>query len=165
MFSYGLKCFAVGNREIRMQCAYANLRVQNYAFLLIRPSFSLFFCFPLLNKKQQTHANVVCCLCCGGPTRTGDLQVMSLASYQLLHSAIIILKSDAKLRLLCETSKFLSVKSVINLHRCRYMLYVYSKNEGYSRRLWSKGRILAGTIVLMSSPRDSRWRIVVLLMA
>ena len=28
--------------------------------------------------------------CCGGPTRTGDLQVMSLASYQLLHSAIIL---------------------------------------------------------------------------
>ena len=26
--------------------------------------------------------------CCGGPTRTDDLQVMSLASYQLLHSAI-----------------------------------------------------------------------------
>ena len=28
--------------------------------------------------------------CCGGPTRTGDLQVMSLASYQLLHSAMLI---------------------------------------------------------------------------
>ena len=26
---------------------------------------------------------------CGGPTRTGDLQVMSLASYQLLHPAIL----------------------------------------------------------------------------
>lgn len=26
--------------------------------------------------------------CCGGRTRTCDLQVMSLASYQLLHSAI-----------------------------------------------------------------------------
>ena len=25
---------------------------------------------------------------CGGPTRTDDLQVMSLASYQLLHSAM-----------------------------------------------------------------------------
>ena len=27
--------------------------------------------------------------CCGGRTRTCDLQVMSLASYQLLHSAIL----------------------------------------------------------------------------
>ena len=27
-------------------------------------------------------------VCCGGPTRTNDLQVMSLASYQLLHSAL-----------------------------------------------------------------------------
>ena len=29
-------------------------------------------------------------LCCGGSTRTNDLQVMSLASYQLLHSAMLI---------------------------------------------------------------------------
>ena len=28
---------------------------------------------------------------CGGRTRTCDLQVMSLASYQLLHSAIFLL--------------------------------------------------------------------------
>ena len=27
--------------------------------------------------------------CCGGRTRTCDLQVMSLASYQLLHTAIL----------------------------------------------------------------------------
>ena len=27
---------------------------------------------------------------CGGSTRTNDLQVMSLASYQLLHSAMLI---------------------------------------------------------------------------
>ena len=30
--------------------------------------------------------------CCGDTTRTCDLQVMSLASYQLLHSAVYILK-------------------------------------------------------------------------
>ncbi len=29
------------------------------------------------------------CCSCGGRTRTCDLQVMSLASYQLLHSAIL----------------------------------------------------------------------------
>ncbi len=28
-------------------------------------------------------------LCCGGRIRTCDLQVMSLASYQLLHSAML----------------------------------------------------------------------------
>ena len=31
------------------------------------------------------------CLSCGGRTRTCDLQVMSLASYQLLHSAMYFL--------------------------------------------------------------------------
>ena len=31
---------------------------------------------------------------CGGRTRTCDLQVMSLASYQLLHSAILTTHSD-----------------------------------------------------------------------
>ena len=31
-------------------------------------------------------------LSCGGKTRTCDLQVMSLASYQLLHSAILTIK-------------------------------------------------------------------------
>ncbi len=41
---------------------------------------------------------------CGGPTRTNDLQVMSLASYQLLHSAMLPVKqayhsfATAKLR-------------------------------------------------------------------
>ena len=29
--------------------------------------------------------------CCGGRTRTCDLQVMSLASYQLLHSAMFLI--------------------------------------------------------------------------
>ena len=35
-------------------------------------------------------------LCCGGRTRTCDLQVMSLASYQLLHSAMLFLFSECK---------------------------------------------------------------------
>ena len=41
------------------------------------------------NKKAQSA--FLCKLrffSCGGPTRTDDLQVMSLASYQLLHSAM-----------------------------------------------------------------------------
>ncbi len=33
---------------------------------------------------------------CGGRTRTCDLQVMSLASYQLLHSAMLFLLSGCK---------------------------------------------------------------------
>ena len=40
-------------------------------------------------KGCVIHLTQPFCGCsCGGPTRTGDLQVMSLASYQLLHSAI-----------------------------------------------------------------------------
>ena len=46
-------------------------------------------------KKQGAYAfgHTLLCVSCGGPTRTGDLQVMSLASYQLLHSAMYI-KND-----------------------------------------------------------------------
>lgn len=33
---------------------------------------------------------------CGGRTRTCDLQVMSLASYQLLHSAVLFLNCECK---------------------------------------------------------------------
>ncbi len=37
------------------------------------------------NKK----ATLIGCCSCGGRIRTCDLQVMSLASYQLLHSAML----------------------------------------------------------------------------
>ena len=45
-------------------------------------------------KWHKQKKDVMYCLhyvfrCCGGRTRTCDLQVMSLASYQLLHSAIL----------------------------------------------------------------------------
>ncbi len=52
--------------------------------------------FPLTQKKmcRLTHLS----LGCGGRTRTCDLQVMSLASYQLLHPAIyaLILLNECK---------------------------------------------------------------------
>ena len=51
---------------------------------------------------------------CGGRTRTCDLQVMSLASYQLLHSAIFIvlfLFAGAKVLLFCDTTKIFVVLS------------------------------------------------------
>ena len=41
--------------------------------------------------KQRTSEHCSC----GGRTRTCDLQVMSLASYQLLHSAILTIKSNS----------------------------------------------------------------------
>ena len=52
-------------------------------------------------------------LSCGGSTRTSDLQVMSLASYQLLHSAMLFERfrqailsfAGAKVRLFCRTAK------------------------------------------------------------
>ena len=50
-------------------------------------------------------------LSCGGRIRTCDLQVMSLASYQLLHSAMLILglflKSAAKVLTFFEIRKYL----------------------------------------------------------
>ena len=47
---------------------------------------------------------------CGGRTRTCDLQVMSLASYQLLHSAMyyraLFLNAGAKVLLFCDMTKY-----------------------------------------------------------
>ena len=48
---------------------------------------------------------------CGGRTRTCDLQVMSLASYQLLHSAMFNSFScfaSAKVLLISDMAKYLS---------------------------------------------------------
>ena len=39
-------------------------------------------------KKRNLLFNKLRFISCGGSTRTNDLQVMSLASYQLLHAAI-----------------------------------------------------------------------------
>ena len=49
-------------------------------------------------KKSKTR-NCLRLFSCGGPTRTNDLQVMSLASYQLLHSAILNLLGNLVSRL------------------------------------------------------------------
>ncbi len=47
------------------------------------------------SRNHRCHSNKKAvrldCLSCGGRTRTCDLQVMSLASYQLLHSAMYFL--------------------------------------------------------------------------
>ena len=52
----------------------------------------------LKHKTQLTFLKLIAfVLSCGGPTRTNDLQVMSLASYQLLHSAMCFLISSAKI--------------------------------------------------------------------
>ena len=49
---------------------------------------------------------------CGGPTRTGHLQVMSLASYQPLHSAMFVFAS-AKVRQKFGSSKHFREKMLI----------------------------------------------------
>ena len=53
-------------------------------------------------------------MCCGGRTRTCDLQVMSLASYQLLHSAIChstrFRIASAKVQLFSDMTKYLRGK-------------------------------------------------------
>ena len=43
----------------------------------------------MCSKKKKVVAHGIRLNSCGGKTRTCDLQVMSLASYQLLHSAIL----------------------------------------------------------------------------
>ena len=69
-----------------------------------------------INNQLRLH-------CCGGRTRTCDLQVMSLASYQLLHSAMLFLicgcKGTAKFsniqiipQLFCENGRFLPKNTI-----------------------------------------------------
>ena len=66
-----------------------------------------------MNEKQVTRLSNsrLPCFSCGGPTRTGDLQVMSLASYQLLHSAMFLFSfAGAKVRISAQFSKCLEEK-------------------------------------------------------
>ena len=74
-----------------------------------------------MNKEARTDWFALPCfitslfpLSCGGRIRTCDLQVMSLASYQLLHSAIFFLAA-AKVRLFFELRKYLCYFFVILL--------------------------------------------------
>ncbi len=60
---------------------------------------------------------------CGGPTRTGDLQVMSLASYQLLHPAMCVLNEIHKQKSLCFS--FASTKVVLFFYLAKVLLYFY----------------------------------------
>ena len=47
-------------------------------------------------------------LCCGGRIRTCDLQVMSLASYQLLHSAMFFSLRVQRYYILSEYANFIA---------------------------------------------------------
>ena len=49
-------------------------------------------------------------LSCGGPTRTGDLQVMSLASYQLLHPAMLCTALVSQMR--CKGKDFFPITQI-----------------------------------------------------
>ena len=64
-------------------------------------------CLGLKRKNDITRYLRTCyvVMSCGGRTRTCDLQVMSLASYQLLHSAMLII--CAFLDCECKGMKFL----------------------------------------------------------
>ena len=51
-----------------------------------------FLCGCIYEKRPKSLGYLLFGRCsCGGRTRTCDLQVMSLASYQLLHSAIFLI--------------------------------------------------------------------------
>ncbi len=68
-------------------------------------AFKIIFHLPLQTKKT-TYTSVRCfSLSCGGRTRTCDLQVMSLASYQLLHSAMYFCFAGAKVGVFFELTK------------------------------------------------------------
>ena len=74
-----------------------------HMFVCCFPSFVVFFKpIPLLSvqlhKKTATRlkTSLLRHLSCGGRIRTCDLQVMSLASYQLLHSAMLFLICECK---------------------------------------------------------------------
>ena len=85
----------------------------------------------LKHKTQLTFLKLIAfVLSCGGPTRTNDLQVMSLASYQLLHSAILKL-SISQLRVqrytvFCECANFRWKKLMfgVNIFSFHYKLLV-----------------------------------------
>ena len=65
----------------------------------------------MCSKKKKVVAHGIRLNSCGGRTRTCDLQVMSLASYQLLHSAMLgnidFLIACAKVQLLFELNKYI----------------------------------------------------------
>ena len=70
-----------------------------YMFVAEPPTLISLFLF-LINYKQKSRKrltnNRLRLDSCGGRTRTCDLQVMSLASYQLLHSAVLFLICGCK---------------------------------------------------------------------
>ena len=57
-------------------------------------------------------------LSCGGPTRTGDLQVMSLASYQLLHPAMFSWFRVQRYRQFSIHASFCTKKIFLNAKNC-----------------------------------------------
>ena len=61
--------------------------------------------------------------CCGGRTRTCDLQVMSLASYQLLHSAMSSFISACCSYFLFASAKLACFVITAKLF-CKYIFFV-----------------------------------------
>ena len=58
----------------------------------------------VFTKKRVAERQLVVLLGCGGSTRTNDLQVMSLASYQLLHPAMLLCGIVSQMR--CKGTTF-----------------------------------------------------------
>ena len=85
---------------------------------------------PNVAIQKKEHRSVLCS--CGGRTRTCDLQVMSLASYQLLHSAMLFCG--------CKGTPFLLYSQIKNqLFYCTLLvlcakvckIFVYIKKKVY----------------------------------
>ena len=77
------------------------------------------------NKKAQSA--FLCKLrffSCGGPTRTDDLQVMSLASYQLLHSAMLTIHQGLFPDFVCKGKGFINTIQILEM----FFLFFPQKN-------------------------------------
>ena len=69
-------------------------------------------------------------LSCGGRTRTCDLQVMSLASYQLLHSAILAIKSIQISNVVC-ISELRVQRYCFFMKRANVLAFIFQKRFIY----------------------------------
>ena len=76
---------------MRQEIAAAKKQCNHVSYYILRPAFVSLQKKRNARKPHRQRTSEHCS--CGGRTRTCDLQVMSLASYQLLHSAILLINS------------------------------------------------------------------------
>ena len=107
---------------------YCELGICFYMFVAEPPTLISLFQF-IINYKQKSRKrltnNRLRLDSCGGRTRTCDLQVMSLASYQLLHSAILTIA----IRLTVEVFLNCECKGMTFYWNLQMFLRLFFKND------------------------------------